>query len=212
MAVRRGDDGEGSGGPTPDEQAEPFDRMYAAGTAPWDSGMVSQELVRVIEAGRFRGRSVLEMGCGTGTNAIELARRGFQVTAIDWAVRAVRRAREKARSAGVTIDFRVGDIVRTELEGPYDLLFDRGLYHGIRRYDLEGFLARLCRETRTGTRWLCLAGNAREISPIGPPVVSEEELRTELEPDFQILDVREFRFDLRVEAQPLAWSILLERR
>lgn len=212
MALRHNDAGDGSAGPVPDEHAEQFDRMYAAGDAPWDSGVASQELVRAIDAGRFQGRTVLEMGCGTGTNAIELARRGYRVTAVDLSDRAVRRAREKARAAGVTVDFRVGDLVRMELGNPYDLLFDRGLYHGIRHFDLAGFLAQLRRVTRTGTRWLCLAGNAKETLPIGPPVVSEEEFRTELEPWFSILEAREFRFQLRVDSRPLAWSILMERR
>ena len=47
----------------------------------------------------------------------------------------------------------------------------------------------------------------------GPPVVSEDEFRTELEPLFKILEVREFRFTLdREDFRPLGWSILMERR
>jgi len=43
--------------------------------------------------------------------------------------------------------------------------------------------------------------------------VSEDEFRTELEPLFKILEVREFRFTLdREDFRPLGWSILMERR
>jgi hypothetical protein len=57
-----------------------------------------------------------------------------------------------------------------------------------------------------------LAGNSRELLENGPPVVNEDEFRAELGPLFHILDVREFRFDLRPDFRPLAWSILMERR
>jgi len=148
-----------------------------------------------------------------GTNAIALARRGYRVTAVDLVDLAVRRAREKARNAGVDIDFRVGDATRMDLGGPYDVVFDRGVYHGIRTRNLPAFLTVLKRVTRKGTRWLCLAGNAKEPMVNGPPVVSEDEFRTELEPLFKILEVHEFRFTLdREDSRPLAWSILMERR
>jgi methyl halide transferase len=112
----------------------------------------------------------------------------------------------------VTVDFRAGDLTQTDLDNPYDVLFDSGVYHGIRTRDLAGFLKTVKRASRPGTRWLSLAGNAREPYPEGPPVVHEEEFRSELGPLFNILDVREFRFDLRPDFQPLAWSILMERR
>src|SRR2546428_4645400 len=100
-----------------------------------------------------------------------------------------------------------------DLGGPYDVVFDRGVYHGIRTGNLPGFLKMLERVTRKGTRWLCLAGNAKEPMVTGPPVVSEEEFRTELGPLLKILEVREFRFTLdREDFRPLAWSILMERR
>src|SRR5437867_12479013 len=83
-----------------------------------------------------------------------------------------------------------------DLGGPYDVVFDRGVYHGIRNGNLPGFLKMLERVTRKGTRWLTLAGNAKEPMEDGPPVVSEEAFRTELGPLFKILEVREFRFTL----------------
>src|SRR5256886_10667138 len=95
-----------------------FEKSYATGDTPWDSGRPSAELVRVLDAGLLPGKTVLEIGCGTGTNAIELARRGYQVTAIDLVDLAVRRAKDKAQRAGVDIDFRVGDATRWDPGGP----------------------------------------------------------------------------------------------
>lgn len=199
---------------TPEEtdHREMFRQRYLQGDAPWDSGVPSTELVRVLDAGLLPGRNVLELGCGTGTNAIEFARRGLQVTAVDLVDVAVEAARRKARSAGVSVDFRVGDITTMDLGGPYDVLFDLGLYHGQRTRDLDGLLRTVARVSRKGTRWLSLAGNAREQLEVGPPVVREEEFRAELGGFFKFLEVREFRFELRPDFRPLAWSILMERR
>src|SRR3989442_12336103 len=140
--------GYGGGVPLADRE---FEKSYATGDTPWDSGRPSAELVRGLAAGLLTGQIVLEIGCGTGTNAIELARRGYRVTAIDLVDLAVRRARDKAQSAGVDIDFRVGDATRMDLGGPFDVVFDRGVYHGIRTRNLSGFLKVLKRVTRPGS-------------------------------------------------------------
>lgn len=187
-----------------------FEKSYRSGDTPWDSGIPSAELVRVLDAGLLPGRPVLEIGCGTGTNAIAFARRGYRVTAVDYVDLAVQRARENARRAGVEIDFRIGDATRMDLGGPYDVVFDRGVYHGIRTRELSAFLKLLERVTRSGTRWLCLAGNAKEPMVNGPPVVSEREFRTELEPMFKILEVREFRFTARPRRLPAPGLVHLD--
>ncbi|HYK93596.1 MAG TPA: class I SAM-dependent methyltransferase [Thermoplasmata archaeon] len=196
----------------PDGYRAAMESRYASGETPWDSGRPSHELVRRIEAGDLPGHTILEIGCGTGTNAVELARRGYQVTAVDLVELAVRKGREKARAAGVEVAFHLGDVTRLELGGPFDCVFDSGVYHGIRMRALPEFLAALTRLTRRGSRWLSLAGNATEITPNGPPVVTESEFRNELGGIFEIVDVRTFRFDLAPDFQPLAWSILLRRR
>src|SRR5437867_13315790 len=92
-----------------------FEKSYRTGDTPWDSGIPSVELVRVLDAGLLPGKTVLEIGCGTGTNAIEFARRGYRVTAVDLVDLAVQRARDKARRAGVEYGFRIGDATRMRL-------------------------------------------------------------------------------------------------
>jgi methyl halide transferase len=190
-----------------------FAERYASGKTPWDSGMPSEELLRVLKAGKLTGNTVLDFGCGTGTNAIELARRGFHVTATDIVPQAIQMARDKAGAAAVQVDFCVADTLRDDPGGPYDILFDRGVYHCLRTEGLEAFQEFLKRATRTGTWWLSLAGNSKEDTEPGPPVVSEQEIRNELEPLFDILELREFRFTTNESGfRPMGWSILMRRK
>jgi SAM-dependent methyltransferase len=190
-----------------------FADRYLRGETPWDSGKPDEELLRVLAAGKLTGKTVLEFGCGTGTNAVELARRGFVVTAMDIAEPAIRMARDKAHAAAVTVDFRVADVVKDDLGGPYDILFDRGVYHCVRTIDLKRFQDFLRKSTHPGSWWLSLAGNAKEDTDPGPPVVSEDDIRAELGPLFDIVELREFRFTtIKSDFRPLGWSILMRRK
>ena len=48
------------------------------------------------------GASLLDLGCGTGLDAVELGRRGYRVTAVDWSPEMVRRAEERVGAAGLS--------------------------------------------------------------------------------------------------------------
>jgi SAM-dependent methyltransferase len=190
-----------------------FAQMYEGGSPPWDRGKPDPELIRVLDAGLLPGRSVLEFGCGYGDNAIELARRGYRVTAVDFVAQAVEGARRRAQAAKVKVDFRCADVVALKFKRPFDVLFDRGCYHHLRRADLAGFQGMLRRVTRAGSRWFCLAGNAKQKMEAGPPRVSEDEVRAELGPLFEILDLRDVEVhNERTDTRLLFWAILLERR
>jgi cyclopropane fatty-acyl-phospholipid synthase-like methyltransferase len=196
-----------------DYDQQMFAGAYAKGMKPWDSGEVSAELIRVLDAGLLPGKTLLEIGCGTGTNAIELARRGYDVTAVDFVNQAVEMAREKIAAAKVNVKLKVADALKDDLGGPYDVLFDRGVYHSLRKLDLKKFQQVLEKISRKGTRWLTLAGNAKEVTEYGPPRVHEQEFRAELGGLFNFLEVREFRFGTdKEDFRPLGWSILMERK
>ena len=87
-----------------------WNARYKQGELPWDSGLVSRELKRVLDEAHIAPCRALELGCGTGTNAIELARRGFDVSAVDCAQRALEIAQQKAIDAGVTVNWIKADV------------------------------------------------------------------------------------------------------
>lgn len=199
----------------PKSSADDWNECYAAGSTPWDSGLVERELRRLVEAEALpRGRT-LELGCGTGTNAVYLAERGFEVTAVDFAAGAVAAAEARAARAGVRITFVCTDVSRLDaLAEPFDFVFDRGCYHCLRREGaLAGYLRTLERLTRPGSRVLLMAGNPDAAEQGGPPRVTAAELCHDFERRFRLERLAACRFeDAGGVEGPLAWSLLMTRR
>ena len=65
---------------------------------------------------------IIDIGCGTGRHAIELTKRGYNVTGVDLSENQIKRAQEKAKAAGVTIDFQLQDARNLPFEGTFDLV------------------------------------------------------------------------------------------
>lgn len=107
-----------------------FYRLFYLGSPPWDSGITPPELDEFIKK-HPAGRAI-DLGCGTGTNAITLARHGWQVRGVDFVPKAIRQGNRKARREGVAVDLRVGDVTNPVFfEGAYDLILDIGCYHSL---------------------------------------------------------------------------------
>ncbi len=73
------------------------------------------------EIHRDKSLTIIDIGCGTGRHAIELTKRGYQVTGVDLSENQIKRAREKAQAAGVTIDFQIQDARKLTFDGVFDL-------------------------------------------------------------------------------------------
>jgi methyl halide transferase len=191
-----------------------WDAMYREATPPWETGRPASELVRLVEQGALRPATVLEVGCGSGSDAVFLASRGFEVTAVDWSPTAIERARTRAGRAGVPIRFLLDDVfefVQTTEES-FDFVYDAGFYHFVRQRELQRYLDLLWRVTRPGTLYLVLAGSVGEQAEGGPPQVSEEDLRCELGRLFELVSLRSFCFDSpRRREGYLGWSCLMRR-
>ncbi|MFZ3597843.1 class I SAM-dependent methyltransferase [Streptomyces sp. BH104] len=131
---------------------------YRYGRPPWDSGVTPPELVEVVEGPDALppGRA-LELGCGTGTNSVYLARHGWRVAAVDLVDRAVRQAREKVTAAGVDVTVLCADATRLDevgVRGPYDLFFDLSCYCGIPTHRRDAYAAGLTARAAPGARLL----------------------------------------------------------
>jgi len=187
--------------------------MYREGTPPWETGRVASELIRILEEGLLPSGTTLEVGCGTGADAVYLARRGLEVTAVDWSPLALERARRRATMAGAAVCFVLEDVfefVRTV--EPFDFVYDAGFYHFVRRTDLTRYLDLLWRTARPGSFYLALSGSTGEEAEGGPPQVSEEEIRSELGRMLEFVHLRHFQFESpNRERGYLGWSCLLKR-
>ena len=196
-------------------QLERWDSAYRSGARPsWDLGRAASQLVEAVQTGLIKPCRVIELGCGLGNDARFLSAEGFDVTAVDIAPTAIARAEKMAREQGFKVRWLLADVLRMPELGTFDLVYDRGCYHGVRRTGAREYVNTLLALTRPGSQVFILAGNARELGAGGPPRVSEEEIRSDFSEHFEIALLRETRFDRRdgVGGGALAWQILLRRK
>ncbi len=82
-----------------------WNTLYLTGDTGWDKGAPSPPIVRLLREGVVKpGAHIAVVGCGRGYEAIEAARQGYRVTAIDFAPEAVKGTLVNARQAGVSLD------------------------------------------------------------------------------------------------------------
>ena len=190
-----------------------WDGMYRQGTPPWDVGRPHAELVRVLDEGLVSRGTVLELGCGTGADAILLAQRGFDVTAVERSPIAIERARARVEQYDALVRFVLADVFQfAKNSGPFDFVYDAGFYHFVRLADLDRMIDMLWRVTRPGSCYLCLAGAAGEVVESGPPQVTEDEIYDELGRLFEPVHVRPCRLESPRRPEGYrSWSCLMRR-
>ena len=194
-----------------------MESAYRDGTAPWETGHPCSEIQRRLMAGNLpTSGTALDLGCGSGVQTLLLAAHGLEVVGVDLSTTAIAEAQRRAlrHPAGRRVRFIAGDV--TEVRGigePFDVLVDRGCYHLARRDHLDAFLEALERYSRSGSLLLLLAFSAAEPPEFPVPVVTEDELRSELGSLFEITDLRTCRLDKPrgFEREPLFWSVMLRR-
>ncbi|MBI5954131.1 MAG: class I SAM-dependent methyltransferase [Chloroflexi bacterium] len=143
-----------------------FDLLYF-GSPPWDSGVTPPEVFEFIQA-HPTGRA-LDIGCGTGTNVITLAKAGWQVTGFDFAPRAIQNARRKVKKADVQAELFTDDATRMKnISGQFDLVLDIGCFHGIP--NKVDYLTQLSRVLAPGGFWLMYGFLAQAADSSAPRI------------------------------------------
>ena len=182
--------------------------------APWDNGQPNSRLAEAVEGGTIKPGRVVVLGCGSGTNAVYLATKGFEVTALDVAPTALAIAQAKAEKAKVKVRWILADVLAAPTLEPFDFLFDSGCYHGVRRANAVGYVKTANTLAKPGALMLIYAGNANEPRHHGPPRVEETDLVGDFAETWDFVHLSELRpsGDPSREGASWFWSALLRRR
>jgi SAM-dependent methyltransferase len=174
-----------------------WNESYASGQLPWDTGQPEPLLVEFVTAGGVAPCPTLEIGAGTGTNAIWMAGCSFDVLGVDVSLLAVERARAKMEGRSLPCRFETLDFLIAPTPGrPYQFVFDRGCFHVFDEPgERERFAAQVAAALAPGGLWLSLIGStegpAREV---GPPRRSAREVALAIEPALEIVELRSAEF------------------
>jgi methyl halide transferase len=187
------------------------DRYASDEPPPWDTGTPDPMLVELVESHAIAPGRALEVGCGTGTNAVYLAQHGFDVLGVDISPRAIDKARSRARGRCrfETVDF----LSDAPPGGPFRFVFDRGCFH---TFDDDHERARFAQNVAAalvgGGIWLSLIGST-EGPPrdVGPPRRSAREVINAIEPQLEIVHFRSSEFGVDGERLK-AWLCLSRKR
>lgn len=193
-----------------------WNERYTTGETPWDTGEPDEHLVGFLRSGAAGAGRALEIGCGTGTNVLWLARQGVAVLGIDVAAAALEEARtKKAADGGLDCRFERLDFLRDEVPGgPFDLVFDRGCFHVFDAPgDRDRFAQRVASLLGPKGRWLSLIGSTEGPErDSGPPRRSARDVMNAIEPALEILEFRAIHFHADLAEPPAAWFCLSRRR
>lgn len=128
-----------------------YDFLYRRG-APWE-GAPREELVELVRSGRLGaadGSRALDLGCGSGANAIFLAEHGFEVTGIDFSPVALAKAAAKSQVPRWVQADLTGNGV-DEVTGTFELLVDYGTLDDLKRARRPAMAANIVAWTRPGS-------------------------------------------------------------
>lgn len=176
-----------------------WDKIYSSYDSekiPWHSDEPDKELTRLIESQKVKPSRVLDVGCGIGTDAIYLALRGSNVTAIDVSNEAIRLARERAEKMGAKVDFKVANILDVEFqEEGFDFINDRGCFHHINPSDRGDFGREVNRMLEPNGYYYLRCWSDRENErEEGPYTISKREIKETFSKYFTLGAIKSFRF------------------
>ena len=166
---------------------------------PWDVGRPQPAFVELVRAGELNNGSVLDVGCGTGENALYLAEKGFSVSGVDLSNRAIAAARAKAAERKMKVDFREGNVLSLDFkDSTFDNIIDSGLFHTFPDDDRPVYAREVARVLAQRGKYFMLCFSEKEPTNWGGPRrVTRKEIEATFSLFFKINYIREALFATR---------------
>jgi len=209
-----------------------WSQRFLLNDSPWELGKPSGVVLEAVSLLSARdvslaGSSVLVPGCGTGSDALALARAGAHVLAVDWSPVAVERLGEKLGAAGPlagTLEVRRCDVLTADL-GVFDIVVEHTFLCAIDPSQMPQYAKAVSAACRPGGHLvgnLFLLGESdlsgapwRSLTKegVGPPFGSSERtIRELLGGTFEFLELKPARSPDPDRRPGIEWAAVLRRR
>ena len=187
-----------------------FDQS-SSGISSWNIARPQPAIVRLAQSGEIVG-TVLDVGCGTGENALYLSSLGHEVTAIDTAQEAIDKARRKSLERRLRVNFRLVDALALPCLGlTFDTVIDSGLFHVFSDEERVEYANNLGAVLMPGGRCFMLCLSERETRE-GPRRVTKADITDAFRDGWTINDIQETKFETLIhEGGAWAWLATISR-
>ena len=183
-----------------EKDAHFFESIYQ-GEPPWDIGRPQNEIIQLEQAGEIVG-SVLDVGCGTGENALYLAAQKHEVWGIDFTPAAIKKAEQKAAQRNLHGMFLVLSVLELPTLGrTFDTVIDSGLFHVLSDEDRPIFVDNLAAVLHRGGTYFMLCFSELEPGSYGPRRITQVEIRDSFRGGWHINYIRPATMENRVRSE-----------
>lgn len=166
---------------------------------PWDTRVTPPE-VKAFANQHPPGRA-LDLGCGTGTNMIYLAERGWETVGVDYAPKAIRAAKRRIKDSAYSAHFFVDDVTKlNKVVGRFDLILDMGCYHNLGEGEKDSYIKNLIRYLAPGGYYLLYVFFRSTDKSPGPGAIEADLTRIS-----DYFHIRSREDGLERETRPSAW-------
>jgi cyclopropane fatty-acyl-phospholipid synthase-like methyltransferase len=164
-----------------------WENRYQTKDMPWEKGEASPGLVDFLATHPTLPRgTVCVPGGGTGHDAGEWAKAGFDTFGFDIAPSAIKLSTERAKAAGLTAQFRLGDFLRDEPPFQFDWLFEHTLFCAIDPVERDNYVQAVVKWLKPEGQYLAVNYLIPDID--GPPFgTTRDELWQRFSPHFNLV-------------------------
>jgi len=175
-------------------------------TMPWFNPHLDADLEQELKERNIQKGSILDLGTGPGTQAMELAKRGLEVTGTDLSLAAISKAKDRYKLPHFIQD----DILETQLKETFDYVFDRGCFHVLPPEKRSVYVQNIQKILKpSGLLFLKCFSVREEKMEMGPYRFSEGQIEKIFSPAFKMESFRHSIFKSTLEEDPKAIFVVL---
>jgi SAM-dependent methyltransferase len=177
---------------------------------PWYNEILDSDLEDELARRKITNGKFLDLGTGPATQAIWLAKRGFNVIGSDLSETAIKRA-NSVYANEKNIDFVVDDILNSKLKAnEFDYIFDRGCFHVLLPVDRQRYITKIKQILRNNGILFLKCFSDKERRREGPYKFSQDEIMDLFNKHFEMVVIKETVYQGTLDPYPKALFVVMK--